>query len=60
MYRYERKKTKYAKQITFLKDTAKSLECHLNRAINEIEESCKNNVQATDKIKTLELEISKL
>lgn len=54
------KKAEYATEITFLKDTVKSLESHLNRAINEIAESSKNHIQATDRIKMLEMENSKL
>lgn len=60
MYSYSRKKTKYMMEITFLKDTTKSLENHLNKAINEISEDKKNLLNATDKIKSLEMEISKL
>jgi len=47
-------------EIAFLKDTAKSLENHLDSAINEIALDNKHIVEATDKIKTLEMEISKL
>jgi len=47
-------------EIAFLKDTTKSLENHLNKAINEISENNRNILSAADRIKTLELEISKL
>lgn len=47
-------------EITFLKDMVKSLETHLNRAMNEISEYNIHIVEATDKIKSLEIEISKL
>ncbi|XP_026809526.1 tropomyosin-like [Rhopalosiphum maidis] len=57
---YARKKNKYVMEIAFLKDTTKSLENHLNKAINEISENNGIILGASDKIKTLELEISKL
>ncbi|XP_050053837.1 uncharacterized protein LOC114129145 isoform X3 [Aphis gossypii] len=57
---YARKKTKYVMEIVFLKDTKKSLENNLNKAINEISENNRIILSATDRIKTLELEISKL
>lgn len=47
-------------EITFLNDKIKSLENNLNRAINEIGEDNANILEATDKIKVLEMEISKL
>lgn len=47
-------------EIVFLKDTKKSLENNLNKAINEISENNRIILSATDRIKTLELEISKL
>lgn len=47
-------------EITFLKDTTKSLENHLNKAINEISENKIIILNKADRIKTLELEISKL
>ncbi|XP_060842329.1 putative leucine-rich repeat-containing protein DDB_G0290503 isoform X4 [Rhopalosiphum padi] len=57
---YARKKNKYVMEIAFLKDTTKSLENHLNKAINEISENNGIILGASDRIKTLELEISKL
>ncbi|KAF0759020.1 protein BCAP-like isoform X1 [Aphis craccivora] len=57
---YARKKTKYVMEIAFLKDTTKSLKNHLNKAINEISENNRIILSAADRIKTLELEISKL
>ncbi|XP_060841839.1 putative leucine-rich repeat-containing protein DDB_G0290503 isoform X1 [Rhopalosiphum padi] len=57
---YARKKNKYLMEIAFLKDTTKSLENHLNKAINEISENNGIILGASDRIKTLELEISKL
>lgn len=47
-------------EIAFLKDTKKSLENHLNKAINEISENNRIILSAADRIKTLELKISKL
>jgi len=60
VYSYARKKTKYVMEIAFLKDTKKSLENHLNKAINEISENNRIILSAADRIKTLELKISKL
>lgn len=57
---YARKKTKYTMEIQFLKDTSKSLENNLDKAITEIAENNETIVAATDRIKTLEMEISKL
>ncbi|XP_029342112.1 putative leucine-rich repeat-containing protein DDB_G0290503 [Acyrthosiphon pisum] len=57
---YARKKTKYVMEIAFLKDTTKSLENHLNIAIHEISENNGIILESSDRIKTLELEISKL
>ncbi|XP_022178218.1 myosin-1-like isoform X2 [Myzus persicae] len=57
---YARKKTKYVMEITFLKDTTKSLENHLNKAIHEISENNGIILESSNRIKTLELEISKL
>ncbi|XP_060871625.1 putative leucine-rich repeat-containing protein DDB_G0290503 [Metopolophium dirhodum] len=57
---YARKKTKYVMEIAFLKDTTKSLENHLNIAIHEISENNGIILELSDRIKTLELEISKL
>lgn len=47
-------------EIKFLKDTSKSLENNLNKAITEIAENSETIVTAADRIKTLEMEISKL
>lgn len=47
-------------EIAFLKDTTKSLENHLNKAIHEITENNGIILESSNKIKTLELEISKL
>lgn len=47
-------------EIAFLKDTTKSMENHLNKAIHEISENNRIILEASNKIKTLELEISKL
>jgi len=47
-------------EIAFLKDATKSLENHLNIAIHEISESNGIILESSDRIKTLELEISKL
>jgi hypothetical protein len=47
-------------EIQFLKDTIKSLENNLNKSIAEIAENNETIVTATDRIKTLEMEISKL
>jgi len=47
-------------EIAFLKDTTKSLENHLNKAINEISEKNLTILKSSDRINTLELENSKL
>lgn len=47
-------------EIEFLKDTVKSLEDNLNKALNEIAQNNKNIAEATNTIKTLELENIKL
>lgn len=57
---YARKKKKYLMEIDFLTDMTKSLETHLNKALNQIAEDNVRIVEATDKIKTLEMEISKM
>lgn len=60
IYSYARKQTKYMMEISFLRNTTKSLENNLNQAIIEIAEDNENIVAAKDIIKTLEIKISKL
>lgn len=47
-------------EISFLRDTIKSLENNLNQSIIEIANDNENIVSATDTIKTLEMKISKM
>lgn len=47
-------------EITFLNDTIKSLENNLKRATNEIAKNNETIVEATGRIKYLEIELSKL
>lgn len=47
-------------EISFLNDTIKSLENNLKRATDEISKNNETIVKATDRIKYLEIEISKL
>lgn len=59
-FSYARKKYIYILEITFLTNTVNSLETHLNRATNEITEYNIKNIEAINKVKSLEKEISKL
>ncbi|XP_050420428.1 kinesin-like protein KIF15 [Adelges cooleyi] len=56
---YARKRTKYTMEIAFLRDTVESLEGHLSRAMRQIADDNEKMVDATDRLKTLEMEMSK-
>jgi len=47
-------------EIHFLMDSIKSLETHLSEALNQIADDNVRIVKASDRIKTLEMEISKM
>lgn len=47
-------------ETKFLENTISTLENHLKKAMNEIALDNENIINATDKIKSLELEICKL